>query len=100
MIKFPRVYYKYLGKECYAGQYCDFGSMKGCFGINPSIEVNLSVMYGGAIDIFYTISHEMIHFLTRPLPRWLEKLIDISLDSTLGKHSKDMIFELYGIFNK
>lgn len=98
MIEFPMVYYKYLGKDSYAGQYCDYGSMKGHFGINPYIEVNLSVMYGGAIDIFWTISHEMVHFFTRPLPQWIEKLIDISLDVTLGKHNKDMIFKFYKIF--
>jgi hypothetical protein len=97
---FPKVFYKYLGKGSIAGEYSDYGAMTGRLGIRPYITINLCVMYHHSIDIPWTLFHEFIHFINRPLPQWLERIIDISLDVTFGKHSNDMVFELYKIFDK
>jgi hypothetical protein len=98
MIKFPKVVYCYKCKCCWHGQYSDSGAKSGCFGINPLIEINLTVNKS-PFHLFWCLLHEMVHFLIRPFPQWLESLIDISIDVTLGKHENELVWDLFNIFN-
>ena len=91
MIKFPKLIKVYLCNEVdYSAEYCDYGRTKYGLGKNPIIILN----YSKTDNKIRCMMHETIHFLTRPLPEWLEKFIDVSIDVTEGNHDKEEVYEL------
>jgi len=98
-MRMPKIKWEYLGKDSFAAQYCDYGATKCSFGIRPSITINRSIVKN-PFYLFECLFHEVIHFLNRLLPEWLGRLIDIAIDVTWGKGSKDIVFDIFKIFKK
>jgi hypothetical protein len=105
-MQLPKFIFKYLGnnEDAPLGEYSDNGAMKGKFGIDSIITINFSKLNSNIIkkniDLFRVLVHELLHYFTRPLPRWLEKLLDISLDTTFGNHAYEEVYNIFKIFNK